>query len=83
VSSHSDSVSPPSPWEAVTPAGPILRPAEAAKYLGLSIQCYYLMASRGDLPSPVKIGTRASGVPRPWLDAVIADRVLHSSGAAL
>jgi predicted DNA-binding transcriptional regulator AlpA len=71
-----------SPWEAVPPTGPILRPAAAAEYIGLSLPTYYDQASRGLLPSPVKISGRASGVPRPWLDAVIADRVTNT-GARL
>ena len=60
------------PWESITPTGPLLRPGDAAAYLGISIQGYYERAAAGSLPVPLKIsGRRASGVPRPWLDAVI------------
>lgn len=62
------------PWRSVVPTGPILRPADAAKYIGVSLTTYYDQASQGLLPSPEKIAGRASGVPRPWLDAVIAAR---------
>ena len=61
------------PWAHLPAIGPILRPADAAAYLGISVQGYYEKAAAGSLPVPLKItGGRASGVPRPWLDAVIA-----------
>ena len=69
------------PWEAVPPTGPILRPATAAEYLGLSVSGYYKQAARGLVPMPIVIGRRASGVPRPWLDAVIASRAPAVGGA--
>jgi predicted DNA-binding transcriptional regulator AlpA len=62
----------PPPWADVPATGPILRPDDAAKYIGLSTPHYYDQAARGVLPKPIKIGLRASGVPQPWLDAVIA-----------
>ena len=67
------------PWETVAPTGPILRPADAAAYLGISIPGYYEKAAKGDLPTPIKMCGRTSGVPRPWLDSVIAHAV---AGAA-
>lgn len=60
------------PWDGVAPTGPILRPADAAAYLGISVPGYYDKAAKGALPAPLKLGGRASGVPRNWLDAVIA-----------
>lgn len=54
--------------------GPLLRPAAAAAYLGLSISTFYEQIKAGMLPPLVKIGSRASGVPKPWLDAFIAAR---------
>lgn len=66
------------PWRSVVPTGPILRPAAAAEYIGVSLTTYYDQASQGLLPSPGKIAGRASGVPRPWLDAVIAARFVHT-----
>jgi len=59
------------PWSGVVPTGPMLRPADAAAYLGISLPSYYERATKGVVPTPMKIGGRASGVPRPWLDAVI------------
>lgn len=67
------------PWEGIPPTGPILRPADAAAYLGISVPGYYEKAAKGALPAPFKLGGRASGVPRPWLDAVIS---LAASGGA-
>jgi predicted DNA-binding transcriptional regulator AlpA len=60
------------PWDGVAATGPILRTADAAAYLGISVPGYYEKAAKGVLPSPLKIGGRASGVPRPWLDSVIS-----------
>lgn len=60
-----------SPWDSVVATGPILRPADAAEYIGVSLPAYYAGAAKGRFPSPIKIGNRASGVPRPWLDAFI------------
>lgn len=61
------------PWDTVAATGPILRPADAAAYLGLSVAGYYEKAAKGALPTPLKLGGRASGIPRPWLDAVIGN----------
>jgi predicted DNA-binding transcriptional regulator AlpA len=69
------------PWASVPATGPVLRPDAAAEYLGLSITHYYEQARRGILPKPIKMGLRASGVPRPWLDAVVAANALVSGGA--
>jgi excisionase family DNA binding protein len=65
----------PRPWAEIPATGPFLRVRSAAEYLGLSVSHYYSLAKRGDLPGVVKIGERASGVPRPWLDAVVKSRV--------
>lgn len=59
--------------------GPLLRPAAAAAYLGLSISTFYEQIKAGMLPPLVKIGSRASGVPKPWLDAFIATRATESN----
>ena len=63
--------SPNQPWHGIAATGPLLRTIDAAAYLGISVPGYYEKAAKGALPSPLKIGGRASGVPRPWLDAVI------------
>jgi len=68
-------------WKSVTPTGPLLRPKQAAEYLGISVSTYYLRAAEGRLPDPKRLaaGMRVAGIPRPWLDAVIAAGV---AGAA-
>lgn len=66
------------PWSSIPPTGPMLRPAEAATYLGFkSRQQLYEMVRCGEAPTPIrlrKVGT-ACGIPLPWLDAIIAARV--------
>ena len=68
------------PWKSIAATGPILRTELAAEYLGISKQRYYSLAAEGALPTPLKIGTRASGLPRPWLDAIIAERASRGGG---
>lgn len=69
------------PWTTVAPAGPMLRPTEAARYLGYSVPQFYALAAQGELPRPIKMGrghTGASAVPKGWLDAVIAARAAEA-----
>jgi predicted DNA-binding transcriptional regulator AlpA len=64
--------------------GPLLRPQEAAAYLGYSAGQYYALAAKGLLPRPIKIGpghNGAAAVPRPWLDALISARANGSAAA--
>lgn len=56
-------------------AGPLLRPAEAAEYLGISVSGFYQQIKEGNLPPLVKIGPRAAGMSRPWLDRLIERRL--------
>lgn len=73
----------PPPWADIPATGPLLRPKDAAAYIGYSPQQYYALATIGEMPPLIKIGRGqkgASGVPRPWLDAVIASR--HAEGGA-
>lgn len=63
------------PWKDMPATGPLLRPAQAAAYLGYSRAYYYRMVKQGRVPKPLSIGpsfSGATGVPQPWLDAVIA-----------
>jgi excisionase family DNA binding protein len=60
--------------------GPLLRPAAAAAYLGIGLSTFYLLVNAGKLPRPLKIGTRASGIPQSALDAFITERMDRSSG---
>ncbi len=50
----------------------ILRPSEAAKYLGLSESTLAKRRLRGDSPRYVKLGSRAVGYPLDELKAYIA-----------
>ena len=69
------------PWLGLPATGPMLRPSEAARYLGLSRSQYYAGATDGRFPEPISISARASGVPRAWLDAVIARRAAGRAAA--
>lgn len=64
------------PWESLPATGPLLRPADAARYLGYRSRThYYNLVHKGLVPKPIQIGpagTSAVGVPQPWLDAIIA-----------
>lgn len=63
------------PWAGIPASGPLLRPTEAARYIGFSRATYYVLAKQGIVPPPIHIGVgdrSGAGVPKPWLDAVIA-----------
>ncbi len=63
-------------WEIDAPKGPLLRPADAAAFLGIGLSTYYALAKSGDLPPPLKLTScgRAAGVPKSQLDALIRSR---------
>lgn len=61
------------PWKSIPATGPLLRPAQAAEYLGYKSRShYYTLAQQGRVPAPIHVGGSAAGVPKPWLDAIIA-----------
>ena len=61
------------PSDNIPATGPLLRPMEAAQYLGFQSRGhYYALARQGRVPSPIHVGSRAAGIPRAWLDACIA-----------
>ena len=62
------------PWETVPAYGRQLRLREVASITGLSKSQIYLMISEGRFPPLVKIGSRASALPEPWLEAFIQHR---------
>jgi excisionase family DNA binding protein len=62
------------PWAGIPPSGPLMRPKEAANYLGYSRSAFYAAVQRGDIKL-IKMGNGAGGasaLPRPWADAIIA-----------
>lgn len=65
------------PWADIPPIGPMLRPNEAARYLGITKPHLYRLANEGRLPRPFKLfgggSNAAAGIPKPWLDAIIAE----------
>lgn len=56
----------------IIPKKAILRPSEAAQYLGLSESTLAKRRLRGDSPRYVKLGSRAVGYPLDELKAYIA-----------
>lgn len=64
------------PWANTQPAGPLLRPADAAAFLGVGQRCFYQMVEAGEVPAPFRIrpGGKATAVPKSWLDAVVTAR---------
>jgi predicted DNA-binding transcriptional regulator AlpA len=70
------------PWADVPPTGPILRTGDAAAYLGLSTSAYYESVEKGLFPAPLKVGPRASGVPKPWLDSLIFAAAIAARAAS-
>lgn len=69
---------PASPWLTTPAAGPLMPPADAAAYLGLSRATFYRRVEDGSLPRPIKMSAKATGLPKPWLDSVIAARAAAS-----
>lgn len=64
------------PWDGIPVTGPLIRVNAAAEYVGYSVTQFYELVKQGVLPKPLHLGNsqRAAGVPKPWLDAVIAAR---------
>jgi predicted DNA-binding transcriptional regulator AlpA len=64
------------PWESIPPLGPLLRPKQAAVFLGIATSSYYRLMAEGRVPPTVQIGegsSSAAGVPVSWLNSVIAE----------
>jgi excisionase family DNA binding protein len=66
------------PWAGIPAQTPILRPSEAARHLGVSRSQFYTLVANGDLPRPFRIGERSVGLPKAWLDSVVAARFAES-----
>lgn len=58
-------------WESVPVLGPIWRPKELCKRLGVSRSQAYQMIADGSLPPFIKLSDRASGMPDSWLTAFL------------
>lgn len=67
------------PWKGVPATGSLRRPKECAARLGISRSYFYMLVQRGELPAPVRIAGRATGLPDSWLDAIVASKI---AGAA-
>ena len=67
-------------WDELPAEGPLLRPAQAAQFLSISIASYYALAKLGQVPKPVKItpNGRASGVPKNQLEAFVRSRAYNA-----
>lgn len=61
------------PWDRVDPTGPQYRVSEVQRLLGISRGSVYNLIKKGQLPPLIKIGERASAMPKAWLDACIRD----------
>lgn len=61
----------PKPWDGVPPLGQLLRPAEVCELTGLCKAQVYNLIKEGIFPPFIKIGKRASAMPKVWLDAYI------------
>jgi predicted DNA-binding transcriptional regulator AlpA len=59
------------PWEGCDPAGPLYRIQDVVEVTGLSRAQTYNLIRIGELPPLLKIGKRASVMPKAWLDAYI------------
>lgn len=53
-------------------SGPVLRVADAAKYLGIARSTLYERVKAGEICKPMKIGERAAGWRQSTLDAYLA-----------
>ena len=52
----------------------IIRPREAAEYLGIGRTTLYRLVNRGDLPKPIKLSAQVTGWRLSTLDQFIAER---------
>ena len=66
----------PKPWAGVPPSGRLLRPSEVCELTGLCKAQVYNLINEGIFPPFIKIGKRASAMPKVWLDAYIAFQAL-------
>jgi len=63
----------------INPSDRIIRWPELLQRIGLCRSYIHLLINRGDFPSQIKLGTRASGFLESQVDSWIAERVAISS----
>lgn len=52
--------------------GPLLRPKDAAAYIGVSKSTFYRMIGERLIPRPLRIIGNTTGFPKAWLDHFIS-----------
>ena len=53
------------------PRGPLMRPKDAAAYLGIGLSTFWRKVATGEIPKPTKFFDRVAAIPRGELDALI------------
>ena len=71
---------PSSPWADIPASGPMVRVAEAMRYLGLQRTTFYEEVRAGRLPQPVHLSPQTRGLPLAWLEAINTARAEASLG---
>ncbi|PHR92603.1 MAG: hypothetical protein COA69_07135 [Robiginitomaculum sp.] len=65
-----------SSWYGMAATLPTLRPKDVIEQTGLSRSTMYEMIASGDFPPFIKIGKRASAMPKAWLLAYLDQQAL-------
>ena len=65
-------------WKSLDPKGQQLRPIEVCELTGLSKAQIYNLIKDGSFPPFLKIGKRASAMPKTWLDAYLNDKAAQA-----
>ena len=74
-------IKPKESWRNIPAAAPLLRPSEVSRQTGLSRSTLYELIIAKEFPPFIKIGSRASAMPKVWLDAFIESRAIEALGA--
>lgn len=61
-------------WKGIPAQLPMMRLKTIVEETGLSRSVVYDLIARGELPPLIKIGSRASAMPRIWLEAYIQSK---------
>jgi len=65
-------------WKSIDPTGRQLRPFEVCELTGLSKAQIYNLIKDGSFPPFLKIGKRASAMPKAWLDAYLINKAAEA-----